>query len=209
MHYLKLFSMCMLISVSGLAQIKEYGLKLGISNTKFEYEDKTKNLIINGNYGQSIYVNVYAQAYQKDFTSVQIGLGFLERTSVMPIRTAINTNDSITINENWAVESIISNADIKLKIPLDEKFKLTPYFILGPQLNYNYAKSSNIQPSIQKWKINLNTGLGFDYDFDKMNVFLEAQKMVDFNNNISTTNNIDLNQQSLLLAFGIKYIIKH
>jgi hypothetical protein len=129
----------------------------------------------------------------------------------MPFRVPItigSITDSITLNQNWAIESIVSNAEVKLKIPLDEKFKLIPYFIIGPQINYNYSKSSNIEPSIQQWKVNLNGGIGFDYDFNKMHTFIEIQKMIDFNKDISTSNNIVLNQQSMLIALGIKYIIK-
>jgi hypothetical protein len=201
----------MLLCTTGMAQINEYGLKLGITNSRFEYQNKSKNLDIVGKYGQSIFVNAYAQVYKKEYTSVQIGLGYLERASTMPFRVPItigSITDSITLNQNWAIESIVSNAEVKLKIPLDEKFKLIPYFIIGPQINYNYSKSSNIEPSIQQWKVNLNGGIGFDYDFNKMHTFIEIQKMIDFNKDISTSNNIVLNQQSMLIALGIKYIIK-
>lgn len=200
----------MLLSTA-VAQEREYGLKLGISNSKFDYFDKGKNIAIKGEYGQSICVSTYVQAYKRESTSLQVGIGYLERLSVMPVRTAINIGagiDSITLYENWAIQSIVTNADVKLKIPIDEKFRMTPYIILGPQLNYNFQKSNNIEASVQKWKINLNAGMGIDYDFKKMYVFLEAQQMLDFNNNISTTNKIDLKQKSFFIALGIKYIIK-
>lgn len=211
MQFLKIFCIVILMCSSVMAQVNEYGLKLGITNSRFEYQNKSKNINIVGKYGQSIFVNAYAQVYRKDYTSVQVGIGYLERASTMPFRVPItigSITDSVTLNQNWAVETITTNAEIKLKIPLDENFKITPYFILGPQLNYNYAKSANIEPSIQQWKVNLNAGIGFDYDLDKMNLFVEAQKMIDFNKDISNTNNIILNQQSLLVALGIKYIIK-
>lgn len=211
MQFLKIFCISMLLCYSSLAQVGEYGLKLGITNSRFEYQNKAKNINIIGKYGQSIFVNAYAQVYRKEYTSIQVGIGYLERASTMPFRVPLtpgSMTDSVTINQNWAIETIISNAELKLKIPLDENFRLTPYFILGPQLNYNFSKSANIEPSIQQWKINLNAGIGFDYDLDKMNLFVEAQKMIDFNKDISNSNNLILNQQSLLIAVGIKYIIK-
>ncbi len=211
MQFLKIFCICMLVCSTSIAQVNEYGLKLGITNSRFEYQNKAKDLNIIGKYGQSIFVNAYAQVYRKDYTSIQIGIGYLERASTMPFRVPVSIGsitDSITVNQNWAIETMITNAEIKLKIPLDENFRLTPYFILGPQLNYSFSKSANIEPSIQQWKVNLNAGIGFDYDLDKMNLFVEAQKMIDFNKDISNSNNLILNQQSLLIALGIKYIIK-
>lgn len=211
MRFLRIFCTCILVCSTGVAQVSEYGLKLGITNSRFEYQNKPKNLNIIGKYGQSIFVNAYAQVYRKEYTSIQVGVGYLERASTMPFRVPVtigSITDSITINQNWAIETMITNAEIKLKIPLDENFKITPYFILGPQLNYNYSKSTNIEPSIQNWKVNLNAGIGFDYDLDKMNLFVEAQKMIDINKDISTSSNIILNQQSIVIALGIKYIIK-
>jgi hypothetical protein len=136
MNLLKIFCISMLLCTTGMAQINEYGLKLGITNTKFEYQNKNKNLDILGKYGQSIFVNAYAQVYKKEYTSVQIGLGYLERASTMPFRVPItigSITDSITLNQNWAIES-------------------TPYQCAMQATYHSTSPSSFLMPSTSVWR---------------------------------------------------------
>ncbi len=193
------------------AQIQEFGLKLGISNTKFSISSKTDNFNYEGKYAQSLYALIYKKIYKYNNISLNAGLGYIDKVSLFDFKVRVpNTNDSIVIREYRSLPAAVISVDLKIALPVSGKSNVFPYLLVGPQIhiNSNQFKGINSYP-IKTTNFNAMLGAGVDLKLRSLLFFLEAQRFLNFNRNLSSTSGIDFSayEKSMVFCMGIKYLI--
>lgn len=209
MKYLFTVILCTICAITN-AQLSEFGLKLGISNTSYLLESKNSNFQYDGKYAQSIYAFFYSKVYAYKNVSVNAGIGFIEKVSLIPYKVAVTGTDSVTINQYETLPTGILGLDFKINLPVDFKKPIYPYLLAGPQLHFNDGRfrGSNLN-NIRSTQFQLIVGAGIDFNIRKLNMFLEAQRFLQMNSNISSISSADLSimEKSMVFSLGFKYLI--
>ena len=106
---------CMFISNNLFSQIRELGIKTGISNSIIDITEKDKKY--NTSAGQSFYTQGFAQVYHFNNFSVQTGLGLIEKNSKYQYKTKVTgIIDSVTVSTQLETRSFFIELDGKFKI---------------------------------------------------------------------------------------------
>jgi hypothetical protein len=201
-----------LTSTFGFAQIREIGLKTGITNSLITINttdpngNKTK---YNTTTGQSFYAQLYTQFYNYQNFSLQGGFGLIEKNSNYAYKVRVgNIGDSATINTLVETRSFFVELDAKLKLLIPELPNVVPYFLVGPQFSFLNKQSNTIPFSLSSNQLQGNIGFGADIDFKKIHVFAEYNRLLNFNNNYSEDANYDYYEKTGMFLIGLKFLIK-
>jgi hypothetical protein len=203
-RFLLLF--CMLISNILFAQVRELGIKTGISNSLIEITEKGKKY--NTSEGQSFYTQVFAQVYHFNNFSVQAGFGLIEKNSKYLYKTKITGMiDSVTVSTQLETRSFFTEIDAKFKILIPEMPKVIPYILIGGQYLILNKQTYSINFGLQKQQFQGVLGLGADVDFRKLHLFLEYNRFLTMNTNYSKNSDFQYFEQSGVYLLGLKFIL--
>jgi hypothetical protein len=201
-----------LTSTYSFAQVREIGLKTGITNSLLTINaidpsgNKTK---FNTSNGQSFYAQLYTQFYNYQNFSLQGGVGIIEKNSDYQYKIRVgNIGDSVQFNTLVETRAFFLELDAKLKLLIPELPKVVPYLLVGPQLSFLNKQSSTIPFALSGNMIQGNIGFGADIDFTKLHVFAEYNRLLSFNNNYSEDANYEYSEKTGIFLIGLKFLIK-
>ncbi len=192
-------------------QIKEYGIKLGVSNTKSSYQSANGSVKRNGNWAGSVYGQFYAELYHYSNFSLKTGIGIIERNSIAKYKVPnpnLTLSDSININESINTRNFFLAFEGKLKYQIPEVPKILPYFLFGPYFEASNKQSANLDFTLAPIQLNLMYGIGVDYDLKRASIFFEWQRLTNFNRNLSKDPFGILTQKSYIICFGFKFLVE-
>ncbi len=196
------------------AQVKELGVKTGITNSLIkinEYDPNNSGVAkkYNTSNGQSFYVQAFAQVYHYKNFSLQGGIGMIEKSSDYTYKVRIgNTSDSAQINTLLETRSFFLEANTKTKILIPEAPSVIPYFLLGAQYLMQNKQTNTIPFTLQENQIQGVIGVGADIDVKKLHFFIEYNRFLSFNRNYSQDSNYDYFEKSGAFLIGMKFILK-
>lgn len=196
----------------GAAQVREVGLKTGISNSLI----RISSIDNNGNSsayktdkGQSFYVQLYTQFYNYQNFSLQGGLGMIEKNSDYQYKIKVpGIVDSVNVNSAVETRSFFIEFDAKLKLLIPELPKVIPYLLVGPQISFLNKKTNTIPFNITSPIVQGNLGFGADFDFKKIHVFAEYNRLLSLNSNYSEDANYEYQEKTGVFLIGLKFLIK-
>lgn len=190
-----------------IAQVKEFGLRMGIIGTKSEIFVPAENLKYKNHYGYSIFLMAHAQVYSYQNMSVRAGIGVMEKNNIY---NDIVDGAPIALPEfrEFLSRYIAFNSDLKIRAKVKQGSSFTPYVFLGPSLQFLQSRSDDIGQGLQKFQVHGQVGAGFDYDLPSINLFFELQRYFNFNQNLSTDANGSYKAHSYVLCIGFKYLLK-
>ncbi len=197
---------CMFISNNLFSQIRELGIKTGISNSIIDITEKDKKY--NTSAGQSFYTQGFAQVYHFNNFSVQTGLGLIEKNSKYQYKTKVaGIIDSVTVSTQLETRSFFIELDGKFKILIPEMPKVIPYVVVGGQYLILNKQTYNIKFGLQKQQFQGVLGFGTDVDFRKLHLFLEYNRFLTMNTNYSKNPDFKYYEQSAVYLLGLKFIL--
>jgi hypothetical protein len=201
-----------LMSGNSFAQVREIGLKTGITNSIININsiDASGNKkSYNTSTGQSFYAQLYTQFYNYQNFSLQGGLGIIEKNSDYQYKIRVgNIGDSVQFNTLLETRAFFVEFDAKLKLLIPELPNVIPYLLVGPQLSFLNKQSPTIPFTLASTQIQGNVGIGADIDFKKINVFAEYNRLLNFNNNYSEDANYEYSEKTGIFLIGLKFLIK-
>lgn len=197
---------CMLTSTTLFAQVRELGIKTGVTNSLIEITEKGKKY--NTTNGQSFYTQGFAQVYHYNNFSLQAGLGLIEKNSKYQYKTKVTgIIDSVNVSTQLETRSFFIELDGKFKILIPELPKVIPYLLVGGQYLILNKQTYSIKFSLQKQQFQGVLGLGADVDFRKLHFFLEYNRYLTMNTNYSTNSDFQYFEQSGVYLLGLKFIL--
>jgi hypothetical protein len=211
MHYSKIFVILLFYSLGVKAQVKELGIKTGITNSLIsinKYDATLGFQPYKTTRGQSFYAHAFAQVYHFNNFSLQAGGGVIERNSkyIYKIKPS-NLPDSLTITEQLETRAFFIELDAKLKILIPELPKVIPYLIVGSQYNMLNKQTNTIAFPLQKNYMQGVLGIGADFDIKNVHFFAEYNKFLNFNRNYSSNADYQYKEQSAAFLIGLKFIL--
>jgi hypothetical protein len=196
----------MLTTTSLFAQVRELGIKTGVSNSLIEITEKGKKY--NTSNGQSFYTQGFAQVYHYNNFSLQAGLGLIEKNSKYQYKTKIaGIIDSVNVSTQLETRSFFVELDGKFKILIPELPKVIPYLIVGGQYLMLNKQTNTITFNLQEQQFQGVLGVGADVDFRKLHFFLEYNRYLTMNTNYSTNADFLYYEQSGVYLLGLKFIL--
>lgn len=194
------------------AQLREIAIKTGVTNSLININaiDLSGNKTsYNTSYGQSFYAQLYTQFYNYQNFSLQGGLGIIEKNSEYEYKIRVgNIGDSASINTLVETRSFFLELNAKLKLLIPELPSVVPYLLVGPQLSFLNKQSPTIPFTLASSQIQGNIGIGADIDFRKLNVFVEYNRLLNFNNNYSEDADYEYFEKTSVYLVGLKFLIK-
>lgn len=207
--WLIFFLLCIKMSV---AQVREVGLKTGISNSLINISSIDNNgnsSAYKTDKGQSFYVQLYTQFYNYQNFSLQGGLGMIEKNSDYQYKIKVpGIVDSLNVNSSVETRSFFIEFDAKLKLLIPELPKVIPYLLVGPQISFINKKTNTIPFNIASPIVQGNLGFGADFDFKKIHVFAEYNRLLSLNSNYSEDANYEYQEKTGVFLIGLKFLIK-
>jgi len=204
-----LFFICLPFSY---AQVRELGLKTGITNSLIKIKALDQNLEFkeyNTSYGQSFYTQLYAQVFRYNNFSLQAGTGVIEKNSKYSYRTKLTgIPDSVTINTILETRAFFLELDAKLKVQIPELPKIIPYLIVGTQYSMLNKQTNTIPFTLASSQMQGIAGIGADFDIRMLHFFLEYNRLLNFNTNYSQDSNYQYQEQASAFLLGLKFLIK-
>ncbi len=200
-----------ILTFSANAQVREIGLKTGVTNSLINI----RSIDLNGNstayktdYGQSFYAQLYTQFYHYQNFSLQGGFGIIEKNSDYQYKVRVgNIGDSVAINTLVETRSFFIEFDAKLKLLIPELPNVVPYAIIGPQISFLNKQSSTIPFTLAGTQVQGNIGFGADIDFKKIHVFAEYNRLLNFGSNFSEDANYEFTEKTSAYLVGLKFLI--
>ncbi len=202
-----------LFTCTSNAQIREIGLKTGVTNTIINIKplDASGGItptLYNTDYGQSFYAQLYTQFYNYQNFSLQGGVGIIEKNSDYQYKVRVgNIGDSVTINSLVETRSFFLEFNAKLKILIPELPNVVPYMLIGPQLSFLNKQSPTIPFTLAKTQVNGVLGVGTDIDLKKIHVFAEYNRLLNFGSNFSRDANYEFTEKTGTFLIGLKFLI--
>lgn len=200
-----------ILTISANAQVREIGLKTGVTNSLINI----RSIDLNGNssayktdYGQSFYAQLYTQFYHYQNFSLQGGFGIIEKNSDYQYKVRVgNIGDSVAINTLVETRSFFIEFDAKLKLLIPELPNVVPYAIIGPHVSILNKQSSTIPFSLASTQVLGNIGFGADIDLKKIHVFAEYNRLLSFNRNYSNDAAYEYTEKTSAFLVGLKFRI--
>lgn len=203
----RLFLLFSVLSTTTLfAQVRELGIKTGVSNSLIEITEKGKKY--NTSAGQSFYTQGFAQVYHYNNFSIQAGIGLIEKNSKYQYKAKITgITDSVTVTTQLETRSFFTEVDAKFKILIPELPKVIPYLLIGGQYLMLNKQTYSINFGLQKQQFQGVLGLGADVDFRKLHLFLEYNRFLSMNSNYSKNPDFQYQEHSAVYLLGLKFIL--
>lgn len=200
-----------LLSFSAIAQVREIGLKTGVTNSFIAI----RTIDLNGNntsyktdYGQSFYTQLYTQFYHYQNFSLQGGFGVIEKNSDYQYKIRVgNIGDSLAVNTLVETRAFFLELDAKLKLLIPELPNVIPYAIVGPHISFLNKQSPTIPFTLASTQVQGNIGFGADIDLKKIHVFAEYNRLLNFNRNYSDDAAYEFTEKTSLYLVGLKFLI--
>lgn len=211
---MKKVAFLILLLFTGLceAQVREIALKTGVTNSLININqiDLSGNKTsFNTSNGQSFYAQLYTQFYNYQNFSLQGGAGIIEKNSGYEYKIRIgNIGDSASIRTLVETRSFFLEFNSKLKLLIPELPSVVPYLLVGPQLTFLNKQSPTIPFTLASTQIQGNIGFGADIDLKKLNIFLEYNRLLNFNNNYSKNAQYEYFEKTSVYLIGLKFLIK-
>lgn len=188
--------------------ITNYGLKLGmgISNQSWDYQAD-----INSDFDNKVGISprIFLSFLNIPFFQLQAELGYLQKgfEDKIPITTIVQpdgTGEFITVNNRLNYLSFSALAKLKYENEI-----LTPYIIIGPQLNVLLSKNIEkgwevVFDSFKENNIGLSIGVGTEIkNVLPISILLEYRYESDFIDNYDSSN-INIKNYSHILLLGVQ-----
>lgn len=197
---------------SSNAQVRELGVKTGISNSLIRIKALNSNsqfVDYNTSNGQSLYTQFYAQVYKVDNFSLQAGTGLIEKNSKYNYKIKVSgITDSVTVNTQLETRAFLFELNAKLKAQIPELPKVIPYIIVGAQYSILNKQTNTIPFTLAKTQTQGVIGIGADLDINKIHFFAEYNRLLNFNANYSKDSNYQFEERTGLFLIGLKFLIK-
>lgn len=208
-HAVFFLSLCLANYTTSLAQhTGTFGIKTGFSGSKLVFDTLGTGLQQTTQTQGGFYIAFFKDIYHNKGFSFLPSLGFIEKGGFNDID--IKNNQGITIKEErvyyhlgYINLSLYGKLSTKLDIPY-----LYPYLLFGPRIDFLQSHSSNLNYNLRKTEFGGIIGFGIDYDFPKVAVLAEFQRMLNLSPNLSANPTNKLNDKTFVVAIGLKYVLK-